>query len=563
MKKQSMTIISFSLAIFTMFAVAACGGKPAGGGSSPSKVGQSGGGTREPQPVPAGDWKTPYATMVNVTTVKSVGNDVVYEPGDDETNNPWIRAWKNELGIEVVYDWIDVGGAQYDTKLNMAIASKTLPDVFKCNYIQFRQLMQAGLLMDITDVYQKYTSQRIRDYEKTDPDTIKTAAVDGKIYGIPNYYYGVIDNPRDLWVRKDWYEAAGSPPLKTIADFENLAKTFVKEHGGYGLGISNTLEELFMTGPMFNVYLGNPNSNNDFWYKDGTGRIKAGITHPEMKTALTYWAKWYKEGIINPDFANADAAKMNEDIVNGKTGMQPYYQWQGWLNGPNLVAAQGSDNAYMIPFPFPTVDGSQVMGQVGFPNGSLIVVNKDCPNPAAAMKLLSHVDYIMFDPNTVLTDEEFHGFTDGQREHTPGAFEIIDPLADMLQFEHVLHALKTGDTSQLFTSGMKKKYGDSINWINNRDPGGLGAYLQQGFDGCSYYNSKFLLDNNFIVRTDMWGPPPEDFDKTVNAFDVVMQGFTRIIMGTEPVSSYDKIIAGWYANGGQIMEDSVNRDYNK
>ncbi|MDR2483183.1 MAG: hypothetical protein LBD08_06085, partial [Treponema sp.] len=79
----------------------------------------------------------------------------------------------------------------------------------------------------------------------------------------------------------------------------------------------------------------------------------------------------------------------------------------------------------------------------------------------------------------------------------------------------------------------------------------------------AYDNSKFLVDNNFIVKTDMWGPPPEDFDKTVNAFDVVVQGFTRIIMGQEPVSAYDRIIADWYANGGKIMEDAVNRDYNK
>ncbi|MDR0637213.1 MAG: extracellular solute-binding protein [Treponema sp.] len=561
MKRQTMKFMSFFFVLLVGFGVAACTKKSSG--ETPSSIGKAGGGTREPQPVPEGDWKQPYPNLVNITTVKSAGNDIVYEPGDDETNNPWIRAWKNDLGIEVTYDWIDQGGTQYDTKLNMAIASKTLPDVFRCNYIQFRQLVQAGLLMDITELYQKYTSQRIRDYEKTDPDTIKTVTVNGKLYGVPGYYYGVIDNPRDLWVRKDWYEAAGSPQLKTVADFENLARQFMQEHGGYGMGISNSLSELFITGPMFNVYLGNPSSNSDFWYKDSTGRIKAGVSHPEMKTALTYWAKWYQEGIINPDFANTDAAKMNEDIVNGKTGFLPWYQYQGWMNGPNLVATQGSDNAYMIPLPFPTVDGSQVMGQVGFPNTDVLVVNKDCPNPAAALKLMSHVDYIMFDPNTVLTEEEFRGFTDGQREHTPGAFGIIDPLADMLQFEHVLYAIKTGDTSQLFTAGMKKKYTDSMNWITKRDTGGLGAYLQQGFDGCAYDNAKFLLDNNFIVRTDMWGPPPEDFDKTVNAFDVVVQGFTRIIMGIEPVSSYDKIITDWYANGGQIMEDAVNRDYNK
>ena len=29
--------------------------------------------------------------------------------------------------------------------------------------------------------------------------------------------------------------------------------------------------------------------------------------------------------------------------------MQPHYQWQGWHVGPNLVAAQNSNEAYMIP----------------------------------------------------------------------------------------------------------------------------------------------------------------------------------------------------------------------
>jgi putative aldouronate transport system substrate-binding protein len=560
MKNRSKQLLFFLLAAFAVAALVSCSGKSSG---SAANAGQSGLGSREAQPVPAGDWQQPYATTVHLTAVKTEGNDIVYENGDDYTNNPWTRAWKEKLNIQVTYDWNDAGGIQYDTKINMAIASGTLPDVFRCNYNQFRQLMTAGLLQDITEPYQKYASQRIRDYELTDPDTIKTVTVDGRIYGVPNYYYGVIDQPRDLWVRKDWYEAAGKPEIKTVADFERLARTFMSAHGGYGIASSNTLEELFMTGPMFNVYLGNPTANNDFWYKDATGRIRAGISHPEAKVALTYWAKWFKEGILNPDFASTDYNKMLEDIVNGKTGMEPYWQWQGWHAGPNLVAATGSDNAYMIPLPFPTVDGSQVMGQVGFPNSNIFVVSKSCANPAAFMKLLSYTDKIMFDPNTVLTDEEFRAYTDGQREHTPQPFEIIDPSADMLQFVHVLHALKTGDTSELFTSGMKKKYSDSIAWLEKRDSGGLGAYLQQGFDGCAYDRSKFLLDNNFIVKTDMWGAPPVDFEKTVNAFDVVVQGFTKIILGQEPVSSYDKIIAEWYANGGQIMEEAVNRDYNK
>lgn len=528
---------------------------------TPVPVGEPGNGTREYVEPPEGDWKTPYSEIVNIRTVKGQGSDVVFEAGEDQSNNEWIRAYYNDLGIEVTYDWIDEGNTQYTQKLNMTIATGDLPDAFRCNYIQFRQLMKAGLIQDLTEVYNTYTSQRVRDYELTDPDTIKLTTVDGKIYGIPIYYYGIIDQPRYMWVRNDWYKAEGSPELKTVEDFENLAKTMIEKYCSYGISVSNTLEELFMTGPMFDVYLGNPAQGTYFWYEDDDGRIKAGIAHEEFKTALEYWAKWYQEGILSPDFMNFDVNGMNEEVVTGRAAFQPYYQWQGWLNGPNLVAAQGSNDAYMIPLQFPTVDGEQVLGQVGFPNADIIVVSNTCKNPAAVMKLLSYTDYVMFDPNTVLTEEQFKGFTDGQREHLPGAFEILDPQADMIQFEHVLAALKTGDTSELFTAGMQKKYGDSISWIEEGNPAGLGAYCQQGFDGCSYDNAKYLIDNDYLMRTAMWGPAPEAFDETVNTIDIITTGVSEIIMGIRPVSDYDQILADWYAAGGQIMEDAVNAEY--
>jgi len=521
--------------------------------------------TREPQPIPEGDWNVPYPTPVKITTIKGFGADVVFEGDDDHTKNAWTRAWEEKLGIVVEYDWVvNNANNQYTDKLNMSMGT-SLPDVFKCNYVQFRQLMEAGLLMDITDYYNENTSQRIRDYEKTDPDTIKITSVDGRIYGIPEYYYGIIDQPKDLWVRKDWYEAVGSPELKTIEEFENLAKQFIAEYGGYGMAIENKLTHLFMTGPMFNVYLGDPANSNAqyFWYKDESGVIKPGHAHAEFKTALEYWSRWYAEGILSPDFANMNTDAMVQDLVIGKAGFNPHWQWQGWHVGPDLVATQGSNDAYMIPLPFPTIDGSQVLGQIGFPNNNIIVVSKDCPNPAAVMKLLSFTDYIMFDPDAVMTDEEFKGFTDGQREHAPGAFAIIDPMADMLQFEHVLHALKSGDTSELFTAGMKKKYSDSVAWLTEGNTGGLGAYCQQGFDGCAYDRSKFLIDNGFLVTTDAWGPAPEEFDQTINTIDLLLNGVMDIIMGVQSLDYYDQVLADWYAQGGQIMEDAINAQYGK
>ena len=550
MNKRFALFITVLMAVMILFS--ACNNKKAASASS---------GSRDFVPVPEGDWKTPYKDTVHITAVAGIGNDWVFEGGDTMHNQPWTRAWQDQLNIKVTWDWLTTTDAEYVNRVNMTIASGTMPDIMRVNYIQFQQLMDSGQLMDITDYYNKNISQRVRDYEKTDPDTIKTVSKDGRIYGIPNYYYGVIDAPKLLWVRKDWYEAAGSPQIRTVQQLENLARQFMQRYGGYGINIENSLEWLFFTGPMFNVYLGNPRDSRYFWYPDATGRIKAGIAHPEFKTALEYWARWYRDGIISRDFASIDDMRAHEDIINGRVGIQPWWQWQGWMNGPNLVAVQGEDS-YMIPLPLPTVSGSQVMGQVDFPNYWIHVVSKNAKNPAALMKLFSFTDYIMFDPNTVLTETQFRAFTDGQREHAHGAFGIIDPMADMLQYQNVSEALRTGDTSKLFTAGMQKKYSDSVEWIKNRNPGGLGAYLQQGrLEGSSYSHNKFLVDNDYLVRTSMWGPPPVEFNQTANTGDIIAVGVMQIVLGNQPVSYFDTVLNEWYAAGGRLMEDAVNRYY--
>ena len=102
----------------------------------------------------------------------------------------------------------------------------------------------------------------------------------------------------------------------------------------------------------------------------------------------------------------------------------------------------------------------------------------------------------------------------------------------------------------------------SVSWRDEQNPGGLGAFLQQGrLEGCSYYLSKQLLDAGHVIRTNMWGPPPVAFDQTANTSDILAMGFTQIIMGARPIEDYDAIVAEWYAGGGQILEDAVNAEY--
>ena len=79
------------------------------------------------------------------------------QPGRTYEDNPWTRGIKEELGIELVSAWNALGGDRYDTKMNLAIASNQLPDLLTLTtYGQFKKLVKADKIEDLTEVYETY-----------------------------------------------------------------------------------------------------------------------------------------------------------------------------------------------------------------------------------------------------------------------------------------------------------------------------------------------------------------------------------------------------------------------
>ena len=557
MKKVFVTVLALVLAMSLLAAaVAGCAGE--GSGS-----------TRDAVTVPAGGWDVPFGRTVNITAVAPITAGLLFDGDDSMDDNPWTRAFKDRLNIEVEYLWTMPAGADYTDRLNMAIASGDIPDVLDVNFIQFRQLLEAGLLLDLTDAYNNNTSDRIRSFSDKSPGTLDNVTVNGRIMGIPNYYFGVIDQPRTMWLRNDWYQewlGMGRPEIVTLAQYEDFMRWTMSDKGAeYGIAIENLLTWLFYTGPMFGVYLGNPGggfgAGSHFWYPNAAGRIIPGEAHPEFMLALETWARWFQEGFISPDFAGIDENRANEEIVAGVVGTQPWLQWNGWRNSPALVELWG-DEAYQAPILFPVAPGVTLLGQANFASGTITVVHKDFKNPAALMKMLSFADDVLFCLDSVLTEEEFHDFTAGRREWAPVPFRITDPQTDILQYQRVVEAMATGDESRLLTAGMQLKYRESRMWIDDKNPTGLGSWLQMGrVEGSAYSANWSLIERDMLVRNSLWGPPPVEFDTIVNPSDIIVTGVTAIIQGNRPVSDWPAILSEWYAAGGQAMEDAVNRQF--
>ena len=549
--KKRVVAVALSL-MFVM--TTGCGSTPdaqqgSSAGANTSQV-QTGGDTQQAENGELDIW-APYDETVTISTVTSEYASATYPEGDDITNNVWIRAYKDRFNIEVVTDWVS---DEYNTKINLSIAEMDLPDVFHVNSAQLQQLIDADLIWDLTDVFDTYASDRLKGYMQADVDSFESGMRDGRLYGLAQMHWGIIDQPDYIWIRKDWKEELGLEDPKTMDDVVNICKAFMEKHGGYGMAVDQSLDYLNLLAVAWGAY-------PDMWIRDDSGKIVYGSVQPEMKDAIAAWAQWYKDGVLSSDFVTMDFAKMNEAVVSGNVGVQPFYQWWGYNPGVDTVSNLGTE-AIFEPYMIPSATGDKVMQSIFFANGSYTVVSKKCANPEAAIKLLNFYGYMIDDSVGQEDDATISSFTDNDIAHVVGAFRVLNPNCDYEQYVQVSKSLETGSTDNLTTSGMWQKYRNSVDFLENGTPGATGDYMQQGNGKCAYGLAKQILDAGDYVKSALWGATPETLLNSGSTLDdILTEGFTKIIMGEESIDYFDTVVQNWMSAGGEAATNEMNEMY--
>ena len=113
----------------------------------------------------------PSITVTSVFSLSAFIEDALNEKPDVMEDNVWTRGYRDDLGIEIELLWT-VPGAQYDEKLSLAIAANDLPDVIPTNAIQFKLLVDSGVAMDITSLFEAYASPLTRKMQELDKPRI-------------------------------------------------------------------------------------------------------------------------------------------------------------------------------------------------------------------------------------------------------------------------------------------------------------------------------------------------------------------------------------------------------
>lgn len=509
-----------------------------------------------------------YPETIEYTLGKmtSVNNSNMPE-NDTYTDNAYTRYIKSVINVQNV-DVFEANDSQYDTNVSMAISMGSLPDIMVVSsQDEVEQLVEAGLIEDLTESYNNCISDRIRKMYESYGDSLKDMVTyDGKIMALPET--NITDGPNLVWLRKDWMDKLGLSEPHTIDDVVNIVKHFISEdHGNNGVDASgkpNTVglavdtdvtgecgySSEFLLDIIFACFGAYPKQ----WIMNDDGEIVYGSVTNEAKEALSYISSLYNQGVIDNDFLLRTSTNICELIENGLCGSF-FGPW--WApNNPLANAVSRNPDADWQPYLIATDSDGTTSYHSQNPCYKYVVVRKGYEHPEIAAKMISVMfDKVRFD----CTDsEEFKNYYQLNVEPTARPLSINVDYNNALSIcyrniDATISGRKNPDSLEL----LERSFYDACSeYIKNANKTSTqwAAYMSR-IKACSLIaqdNIK-VVDSLYFKTTDTmkshwWRLKAKE-----------KEAYLKIISGEEDISYFDRFVKEWNEQGGQTITSEVSQ----
>ncbi|MCL6605120.1 MAG: extracellular solute-binding protein [Paenibacillus sp.] len=284
-------------------------------------------------------------------------------------------------------------------KLNTLIASGDLPDFITIDVSNdaVKKMIEGELVLPLNELADQYDPYF---YKTADPAKLAWMKQDdGKVYGYPNAssssedfkkYGENFTSAQTFLVRKDMYEAIGSPDMRTPEGFLNAlkaAKEKFPEVNGQPL-IPVGLQEFTDTG---NNALGDQLMNFLALPREKDGKVYDRTTDPDYIEWLKTFTEANKLGLLSKDIFIDKRPQMEEKIAQGRYFAMMYQRTD--MSAQNATLYQQDPKSVYIAVDGPTnsnMDQPTLSGP-GIGGWTLTLISKNVKDKARAIQFLTYM----------------------------------------------------------------------------------------------------------------------------------------------------------------------------
>jgi putative aldouronate transport system substrate-binding protein len=463
-----------------------------------------------------------------------------------EAEGELIKYWEDKFNVDI--DIWNLESSKYNDLLNLRFASGEIPDkIVVKSSIDLQKYVDQDLLAEIPlEMLQKNAPTVYKSLTTFEPNIFNYTMLDGKIYGLP--FVGT-DNKFHVPIvyRGDWMKNVGVDKApETLAELETLMYKFAKEDPDKN-GKNDTYG-LSATG--LDMVYGAYGYKPEYW-KVKDGKMVYGAVQPEMKQALSTLSKWYKDGIIDPEFITGENKggyfSISHAFSSSKIGLTQigmYYHWK-----PLLFTGDSASNSYLdvqkanAQAAESLVYGTPVKG----PDGKI-------GSPATGSILTG--GYLSFGK---------------QLEKEP------DKMAKLLQVIEGMNADYESAMTALF--GIKGKHWDFneaqvpvlLNKLTNNDISKIGGHTQINSIQLPDWTVKrtqlrvdWAVEHKFdqnVVWDELRTNLPSNSKYLAELNKIKDEAYISIIVGDKPLDYFDEFAAKWDKSGGAQLVKEANEWY--
>lgn len=226
------------------------------------------------------------------------------------------------------------------------MSSNKYPDIVAGDNLanSFIKYGEQGIFTPLNSLIEE-SAPNIKKFLEENPEIKKAISNEkGDIYYIPYITSG--ETAAGYWIRKDWLDKLSLKIPETVEEYYKVLKAF-KTQDPNGNGKQDEIplffrkwQDLLSLVTLWNGRSSGTRGSLSFYY-DGK-KFRAGWMEPEFKEGIKNIAKWYKEGLIDPEvFTRGEKAREILFSENRGGGTRDWFASTGALN--SIIQEKNND----------------------------------------------------------------------------------------------------------------------------------------------------------------------------------------------------------------------------